>query len=71
MRPSAFLMALAVGALAVFILVVSYGLLPSLSAAQADGSIGPWAFTWLMVALIEAGSLLLVWYLFTVKHPTR
>ena len=71
MRPSAILLAVAVAALAVFILVVSYGLLPPLAAAQADGTLGPWAFTWLMIAVIEAGALLLVWYLFTVKHPTR
>jgi hypothetical protein len=71
MRPSSILLALAVAALAVFILVVSYGLLPSLAAAQADGTFGPWAFTWLMIALIEAGALVLAWYLLTVKHPTK
>ena len=71
MRPSAKLMALAVAALAVFILVVSFGLLPSLSAAQADGTLGPWAFTWLMIASIEASALALAWYLFTLKNSTK
>ena len=71
MRPSAILLAVAVAALAAFILLVSYGLLPSLAAAQADGTVGPWAFTWLMIAVIEAGALALAWYLLTVKHPTR
>jgi hypothetical protein len=71
MRPSTKLMALAVAALAMFILVVSYGLLPPLSVAQTKGTVGPWTFTWLMIALIEAGALVLAWYLFTVKHPTK
>ena len=71
MSPSPKLMALAVAALALFILVVSYGLLPSLSEAQTRLMLGPWTFTWLMIALIEACALLLAWYLFTVKNPTK
>lgn len=65
------LMALVVIALAIFIFVVSYGLLPPASVAKGKGTFSPWVFTWLMILSIEAGALRLAWYLFTVPKSAE
>ena len=41
------------------------------SVAQTKGTLGPWVFTWLMIAIIEAGALRLAWYLFTVNPSAK
>ncbi len=64
-------MALVVLALAIFIFVVSYGLLPPASVAKGKGTFGPWVFTWSMILVIEAGAVGLAWYLFTVNRSAE
>ena len=64
-------MALVVIALAIFILVVSYGLLPPVSVARGKGTFAPWVFTWLMILVIDFGALSLAWYLFTVNKSAE
>jgi hypothetical protein len=57
--------------LAVFILLVSQGLLPTAAAADERGTYIPLLFTWGMVLLIEGCALALAWFLFTGGKGAR
>lgn len=57
--------------MAVFIFLVSQGLLPTAAAATERGTYLPLLFTWGMVLVIEAGALALAWFLFTGAKSER
>ena len=65
------LMGVLVLSLALFILWIAIGLLPTVEVARGKGTFYPLLYTWGMVIVAEACTLTLAWFLFAGVHKAN